>query len=40
MERKYGEPRPRVLVADDARDLADVYCLLLSTVGYRVQRAY
>ena len=31
---------PRILVADDARDLADVYCLLLSTVGYRVQRAY
>lgn len=31
---------PRVLVADDARDTADVYGFLLGSVGYRVQRAY
>ena len=29
-----------MLVADDARDVADVYCLLLSAAGYRVSRAY
>jgi DNA-binding response OmpR family regulator len=34
------ESRPRVLVADDARDVADVYCLLLAAAGYRVSRAY
>ncbi|HEX4048982.1 MAG TPA: response regulator [Elusimicrobiota bacterium] len=34
------EPPPRILVADDARDVADVYCVLLSSAGYRVQRAY
>ena len=34
------ETRPRILVADDARDVADVYCFLLSAAGYRVSRAY
>ena len=34
------ETPPRVLVADDDRDVADVYCLLLSSAGYRVLRAY
>ena len=34
------ESRPRILVADDARDVADIYCFLLTAVGYRVQRAY
>lgn len=34
------ETPPRILVADDARDVADVYCLLLAAVGYRVSRAY
>lgn len=32
--------KPRILVADDARDTADVYCFLLSAAGYRVARAY
>jgi DNA-binding response OmpR family regulator len=40
MHKTPWEPRPRILVADDDRDAADVYCLLLSSVGYRVQRAY
>lgn len=31
---------PRILVADDARDTADIYCFLLSAAGYRVARAY
>jgi two-component system response regulator AdeR len=35
-----NEPPPRILVADDARDVADLYCFLLSSAGYRVQRAY
>jgi DNA-binding response OmpR family regulator len=34
------ETAPRILVADDARDVADIYCFLLTAVGYRVQRAY
>jgi len=31
---------PRILVADDERDMADVCCMLLGAAGYRVQRAY
>lgn len=31
---------PRILVADDERDMADVCCVLLEAAGYRVQRAY
>lgn len=31
---------PKILIADDDRDSADVACLLLSTIGYRVARAY
>lgn len=31
---------PRVLVADDTRDVADIYCFILSAVGYDVARAY
>jgi len=31
---------PRILVADDDRDVADVYSFLLTAVGYRVSRAY
>jgi DNA-binding response OmpR family regulator len=31
---------PKILVADGDRDAADVACLLLSTIGYRVARAY
>lgn len=31
---------PRILVADDVRDTADIYCFLLSAAGYRVIRAY
>ena len=34
------ETAPRILVADDSRDTADIYCFLLTAVGYRVQRAY
>ena len=29
-----------ILVADDDRDVADVYSFLLTAVGYRVSRAY
>ncbi len=32
--------KPRILVADDTHDTADVYCFLLSAAGYRVARAY
>jgi DNA-binding response OmpR family regulator len=31
---------PSILVADDDRDVADVYCFLLTAAGYRVSRAY
>ena len=40
MEKQNFETAPRILVADDARDVADIYCFLLTAVGYRVQRAY
>jgi|GEM_PF-6096724 len=36
----HDQAPPRILVADDARDTADVYGFLLGSVGYRVQRAY
>jgi CheY-like chemotaxis protein len=32
--------KPRILVADDSQDTADIYCFLLSAAGYRVARAY
>jgi DNA-binding response OmpR family regulator len=34
------QSRPKVLVADDTRDIADVYCMLLASAGYQVSRAY
>ncbi|MFI5350725.1 MAG: response regulator [Elusimicrobiota bacterium] len=40
MEKNDFEAAPRILVADDSRDTADIYCFLLTAVGYRVQRAY
>lgn len=40
MKKLDFESLPRILVADDARDVADVYCFLLAAAGYRVQRAY
>lgn len=40
MDNSELAPHPRILVADDARDVADVYCFLLEAAGYRVQRAY
>ena len=40
MDNLSFEMRPRILVADDDRDVADVYCFLLHAAGYRVQRAY
>jgi CheY-like chemotaxis protein len=40
MTNKNFENTPRILVADDSRDVADIYCFLLTAVGYRVQRAY
>jgi CheY-like chemotaxis protein len=40
MDNTNFETRPRILVADDDRDVADVYCFLLHAAGYRVQRAY
>lgn len=40
MRNPNPETPPRILVADDARDVADVYCFLLNAAGYRVQRAY
>ena len=40
MENMNFETRPRILVADDDRDVADIYCFLLHAAGYRVQRAY
>lgn len=32
--------KPRILVADETRDLADVYGYLFTAAGYRVSRAY
>lgn len=32
--------KPRILVADETRDLADVYGFLFTSAGYRVSRAY
>lgn len=32
--------KPRILVADETRDLADVYGFLFTAAGYRVSRAY
>lgn len=32
--------KPRILVADETRDLADVYGFLFTAAGYRVTRAY
>lgn len=32
--------KPRILVADATRDLADVYGFLFTAAGYRVSRAY
>jgi CheY-like chemotaxis protein len=40
MENNDLRSKPRILVADDTRDTADVYCFLLSAAGYRVARAY
>jgi CheY-like chemotaxis protein len=40
MEKRDLAVKPRILVADDTRDTADVYCFLLSAAGYRVARAY
>ncbi len=40
MENSNFDAAPRVLVADDDRDVADIYCFLLNAAGYRVQRAY
>lgn len=40
MENNNFRIKPRILVADDTRDTADVYCFLLSAAGYRVARAY
>src|ERR1700730_18318578 len=40
MDKRDFETTPRILVADDSRDVADIYCFLLRAVGYRVQRAY
>lgn len=40
MPKPNFETPARILVADDARDVADVYCFLLTAVGYRVSRAY
>lgn len=36
----HSSAAPRILVADDARDIADIYCFLLSAAGYRTARAY
>ena len=38
MEKSDLTVKPRILVADDTRDTADVYCFLLSAAGYRVVR--
>lgn len=40
MEKRDKAVKPRILIADDTRDTADVYCFLLSAAGYRVARAY
>ena len=40
MEKRNLETRPRILVADDARDVTDAYAFLLAAAGYRVSRAY
>ncbi|MDD5301661.1 MAG: response regulator [Elusimicrobia bacterium] len=32
--------KPRILIADETRDLADVYGYLFTAAGYRVSRAY
>lgn len=32
--------KPRILVADEMRDLVDVYAFLFTAAGYRVSRAY
>lgn len=32
--------KPRILVADETHDLADVYGFLFTAAGYRVSRAY
>ena len=40
MDKPDFESPCRILVADDARDVADVYSFLLTAVGYRVSRAY
>ena len=40
MDKTNFEVPPRILVADDARDVTDIYCFLLTAVGYRVSRAY
>lgn len=32
--------KPRILVADDERDMADVCCFMLTAAGYRVACAY
>jgi DNA-binding response OmpR family regulator len=40
MRKPNFDNAPLILVADDDRDVADIYCFLLDAVGYRVQRAY
>ena len=35
MENNDLRSRPRILVADDTRDTADVYCFLLSAAGFK-----
>jgi DNA-binding response OmpR family regulator len=40
MNRHDSYTRPRVLIADDSRDTADIYGYLLEQKGYRVALAY
>jgi len=40
MRKHHFSSKPRILVADDSRDMADVCCMILSAAGYRVQCAY
>ncbi len=40
MRKHNSRVTPLILVADDERDMTDVCCLILTSAGYRVQRAY
>jgi DNA-binding response OmpR family regulator len=40
MRKHDNSVRPRILIADETRDLADVYGFLFTAAGYRVLRAY